>query len=123
MTSSPKRSPRSGCPIASTLDLVGDRWSLVIIRDMLMGKARFAEFLASPERITTNVLTDRLAALEGAGLIERHAYQQKPMRFEYRLTARGRALLPILQAMCLWAEQHLPDCWTPPRRFMEMSAE
>ena len=110
---------RSDCPIASTLDLVGDRWSLVIVRDLINGKRRFSEFLASPERITTNVLTDRLAALEAVGLIERHAYQQRPPRYDHVLTEKGRALHPILQDMCRWANRYLPGTWVPPAHFME----
>lgn len=113
-----KRPARSGCPIAYTLDLVGDRWSLVIVRDMLTGKKRFAEFLDSPERITTNVLTDRLAMLEAAGLVARATYQQRPPRFDYTLTDTGRALLPIVQEMCRWANRVNPDTWTPPESFM-----
>jgi DNA-binding HxlR family transcriptional regulator len=54
---------------------------------------------------------------------ERHAYQQKPPRFEYRLIQKGRALLPVLQAICAWANHHLPHTWTAPRSFMEMTAE
>ena len=113
------RHPRSGCPIATTLDLVGDRWSMVIVRDMLTGKKRFADFLASPERITTSILADRLALMEGHGLIEKNAYQQRPVRFDYRLTRKGRALLPVLQEMCRWANQFMPETWTPPQAFME----
>ncbi|MDH3742137.1 MAG: helix-turn-helix transcriptional regulator [Hyphomicrobiales bacterium] len=112
------RPARSGCPIAATLDVVGDRWSLVIIRDMINGKARFGEFLESPERITTNVLTDRLAQMEQAGLVDRIAYQQRPPRFEYRLTGKGHALLPVVQEMCRWANRFVPDTWVPPESFM-----
>lgn len=115
---SARRLPRSGCPIASTLDLVGDRWSLVIVRDMVTGKKRFAEFLDSPERITTNVLTDRLALLERLGLIKKRAYQQRPRRFEYMLTEKGLGLLPVLQEMCRWANRHMPETWVPPESFM-----
>lgn len=123
MSKTTERPRRSGCPIASTLELVGDRWTLVIVRDMLTGKGRFSELLASPERITTNILTDRLARMEAAGLVERTAYQQRPLRHEYRLTARGRGLLPLLQEMCRWGNRHMPETWTPPRSFMEMRAE
>ncbi len=110
---------RSGCPIASTLDLVGDKWSLVIVRDMVTGKKRFGEFMASPEGIKTNILTNRLRRMEGAGLVERRAYQTKPPRFEYLLTERGNALLPVLQAMCRWANTHIRDTWIPPDSFMQ----
>jgi DNA-binding HxlR family transcriptional regulator len=75
---------RSGCPIATTLDLLGDRWTLVIVRDMVMGKKRFGDFLKSPERIPTNILTDRLARLAEFGLLEKRSYQDNPVRFEYR---------------------------------------
>lgn len=109
---------RSGCPIASTLDLVGDKWSLVIVRDMVTGKKRFGEFMASPEGIKTNILTNRLRRLEQAGLIERQAYQSHPVRFEYLLTERGEALLPVLQEMCRWANKYIPGTWVAPDSFM-----
>ena len=112
------RPPRSGCPIASTLDIAGDRWTLVILRDLLNGKSRFSQFLTSPESITTNVLTDRLAAMEAAGLVTKSAYQQRPRRFEYKLTPKGEALLPVLQEICRWANVHIPGTWTPPESFM-----
>ena len=112
------RSPRSGCPIATSLDFLGDKWTLVIVRDMILGKRRFADFLMSPERITTNVLADRLAAMEREQLIERVAYSERPPRHEYRLTEKGRALWPILQDICRWANQFMPDTWVPPESFM-----
>ncbi|MGD2134051.1 MAG: helix-turn-helix domain-containing protein [Maricaulaceae bacterium] len=111
--------PRSGCPIASTLDLVGDRWTLVILRDMLNGKSRFSEFLTSPERITTSVLADRLALIEAAGLATKSLYSQRPKRYEYALTEMGAGLLPVLQDMCRWANCYLPGTWTPPEAFMK----
>jgi DNA-binding HxlR family transcriptional regulator len=110
---------RSGCPIATTLDLVGDRWSLVIVRDLLTGKKRYGEFLRSPESITTNILAERLARLEAMGLVSKSAYQDRPARFDYALTEKGRGLLPVLQAMCRWANRYEPHTWTPPRSFME----
>ena len=109
---------RSGCPVATTLDIVGDRWTLVILRDMLIGKRRFSEFLDSPEKIATNVLTDRLALMERAGLVKKAAYQAHPKRFEYSLTQKGEALLPLLQEMCRWANRHVPGTWTAPESFM-----
>jgi DNA-binding HxlR family transcriptional regulator len=112
--------PRSGCPIATTLDIVGDRWTLVVVRDMLCGKATFGEFLASPERIATNVLADRLALLERHGLAERASYVEHPPRFRYRLTAKGRALVPVLQEICRWANRFVAGTWTPPSAFMKI---
>ena len=109
---------RSGCPIATTLDIVGDRWTLVILRDLLTGKRRFSQFLTSPERITTNILTDRLAAMEAAGLVSKSLYNERPKRYEYVLTKKGAALLPVLQEMCRWANAFVPDTWVPPESFM-----
>lgn len=119
MAASPTRLPRSGCPIANTLDIVGDRWTLVIVRDLINGKKRFSEFLASPEHITTNILTDRLAAMEAAGLVARTPYQERPPRFEYTLTEKGLGLWPVLQGICRWANHYLPGTWVPPKRFMQ----
>lgn len=112
------REPRSGCPIATTLDIVGDRWTLVVLRDLFTGKKRFSAFLASPEGIATNVLTDRLALLEQAGLVTKAPYQLRPKRHEYSLTDKGEALLPMLQEMCRWANRFVPGTWTPPESFM-----
>ncbi|MEK9725713.1 MAG: helix-turn-helix domain-containing protein [Rhodospirillaceae bacterium] len=109
---------RSGCPIATTLDLVGDRWTLVIVRDMVTGKTRYGDFLASPEGITTNILADRLKRLVDARLVMKERYQAHPERFEYHLTDKGFDLLPVLQAMCHWANAHVAGTWTPPAWFM-----
>ncbi|WLT30718.1 helix-turn-helix domain-containing protein [Geothrix sp. PMB-07] len=115
-----KTKPRTRCPIAHALDLFGDRWSLVLVRDMLMGKQRFGDFLASSEGITASVLTDRLTDLEEAGLVEKAPYQTNPVRFEYSLTPRGRDLLPVLQALCGWGNRHFPEVGKAPIRFMRM---
>lgn len=109
---------RSGCPIASTLDLVGDKWSLVIVRDLLNGKTRYSDFLSSPERITTNILADRLNKLEASGLVSRALYQERPKRYAYALTPKGEGLLPVLQAICRWGNAHIKDTWVPPDVFM-----
>jgi len=109
---------RSGCPIAATLDLVGDRWTLVILRDMLNGKTKFSDFLGSPERITTNVLADRLLKMEASGLILKRPYQERPERFAYTLTSKGRALHPVVREMCRWANAEIAGTWTPPPAFM-----
>lgn len=109
---------RSGCPLASTLDMVGDRWSLIIMRDLMCGKTRFSQFLDSPERITPSVLTDRLTFMEGDGLISRTLYCERPKRYEFHATAKGEALLPVLQAMCAWGHAHVPGSWEAPAAFM-----
>jgi DNA-binding HxlR family transcriptional regulator len=115
-----KKNFRSGCPIASSLDLLGDRWTLLIVRDLLTGKSRFGDFLQSPERIPTNILTDRLERLETFGLIEKSSYQGNPVRYDYRLSEKGADLLPALQAVCLWANKHLPNTWTAPKSFLDL---
>lgn len=114
---------RSGCPIASTLDLVGDRWTLVIVRDMVNGKKKYGEFLDSPERITTNVLADRLMKMEAAGLVAKAPYQRRPMRYEYTLTDKGLGLLAVIQEMCRWGNKHLPGTWVPPESFMARTVD
>jgi DNA-binding HxlR family transcriptional regulator len=123
MSKSSKTTPaaprRSGCPIATTLDLVGDKWTLVITRDLINGKRRFGDLLDSPEGIPTNILADRLKRMAAAGLVEKRAYQQRPVRYEYHLTEKGEALLPVLQEMCRWANAYYPDTWVPPEQFMQ----
>lgn len=109
---------RSGCPIASTLDLVGDRWTLVLMRDLVNGKSRYKDFLDSPERIASNILTARLTSMEQEGLIKSRPYQLRPKRFEYKLTSKGAALMPVLQEICRWGEAHLPKRWKAPAAFM-----
>ena len=99
---------RSTCPIASALDLLGDRWSLLVIRDLFRGMTRYGEFAASPEGIPTNILADRLARLETLGLIRREAYQQNPPRYAYTLTPKGADLKPVLGALGMWARRHIP---------------
>jgi DNA-binding HxlR family transcriptional regulator len=99
---------RSDCPVACSLDLVGDRWTLLIVRDLLMGKRRFSEFLASGEGITTSILTERLQRLGQAGLVERWRYLQRPPRYEYRLTDRGAELSSVVKAIAVWGQANLP---------------
>ncbi|MBI1207873.1 MAG: transcriptional regulator [Azospirillum sp.] len=118
MTEAKRSGRRSGCPIATTLEIVGDRWTLVILRDMLTGKTRFSQFLDSPEKITTNILTDRLALMEREGLVRKIPYQLRPQRFEYSLTDKGEALFPVVQEMCRWANRFMGDTWRPPESFM-----
>ncbi len=100
--------PRSLCPVASTLDIVGDRWTLLLIRDLLFGKARYGDFLASAEHIPTNILADRLKRLQREGLISRVPYSQHPLRVEYHLTDEGRALGHAVDALADWGMQHFP---------------
>jgi DNA-binding HxlR family transcriptional regulator len=101
---------RSQCPIAAALDLLGDRWTLLVVRDLLLfGKKRFGELLASPEKIPTNILSDRLRRLEEAGIVTRVPYLKSPPRYEYRLTPRGTDVFPVLRALIEWGNRHFPE--------------
>jgi DNA-binding HxlR family transcriptional regulator len=105
MTTKPRRSQ---CPVACSLDVVGDRWTLLVIRDLFAGKSRFGDFASSPEHVPTNILAERLKRLEAAGLIEAVAYSDHPPRYEYRLTDRGRELEPVLDALAAWGLKQFP---------------
>jgi DNA-binding HxlR family transcriptional regulator len=109
---------RSGCPIASTLEVIGDRWTLVLLRDLVTGKQAFKEFAASPERIPTNILADRLRQLQAWGLVERRVSEGRAGRYVYVLTKKGAELLPVLQELCRWGNRYLEDTWRPPAYFM-----
>lgn len=105
---------RSPCPIANTLDLVGDKWTLLIVRDLLFfGKRQYREFAASPEGIPTNILADRLKRLEQAGLVERTPYQDRPVRYAYTLTPTGADLKAVLVALIEWGNRHIPGTFRP----------
>ena len=95
------------CPIARTLDIIGDRWTLLIIRDLFLGRTRFNEFRQSTPRISPRLLSERLKRLEEQELIERTLLDGYPPRAEYRLTAKGRSLFPVLFAMGSWGFEHL----------------
>lgn len=110
------RPRRSECPIASTLDILGDKWTLLVVRDLLDGKTRFRDFEGSPEGIPTNILTDRLRRLEGAGLVDR--VKGAGARFEYRPTVIAQDLRPTLLALAAWGNRHLEDTWVPPDDYL-----
>ena len=99
---------RSACAIANSLDIVGDKWSLLVVRDLLHGKRTYGELVDSPERIPTNILADRLKRLEQAGIISSTPYQQRPTRYAYTLTPKGSALGEVLLAFVRWGKQHIP---------------
>jgi DNA-binding HxlR family transcriptional regulator len=98
---------RSVCPVACTLDILGDKWSLLIIRDLLRGKSHFKEFMASPERIATNILAERLNRLTSNGLIERFQSSEIAGKEAYRLTEKGRSLRGILGQIKAWGLEHI----------------
>lgn len=99
---------RSDCPISSALDIVGDKWSLLIIRDIAMqGKNTYNEFLKSDEKIATNILADRLSMLEWAEIITKEEHPESKAKIFYRLTSKGIDLLPVLLEMILWSDKYL----------------
>lgn len=99
---------RSGCSIARTLELVGDKWTLLVIRDLIWhGKRTFQALQASDERIPTNILSDRLKRLMEWGLVSREAYQNRPVRYRYGLTETGRQLEPVLLEIMRWGHLNL----------------
>lgn len=116
MSESPER--RSACPIAGSLDILGDKWTLLVLRDLLDGKTRFSEFERSPEGIPTNILTERLRRLEANGLAERQPIAGSK-RMAYRPTDQGVALRPVLLALAEWGNAHLQDTWVPPPGYLE----
>ena len=97
--------PGRPCPIAASLEVVGERWALLVIREIVMGSRRFTDIVRG-----TGAPRDRIAArlrvLEEAGVIERRAYQDHPTRFEYALTESGVALVPVLDALLAWGLEH-----------------
>jgi len=108
---------RSPCPVSCVLDVLGDKWTLLVVRDLLLGKTTYSEFQHSPEGIPTNILAERLKRLQTAGIIERTAYQQRPVRYAYHLTEKGRDLYAVLHAMIDWGNRHIPG--TMPRERIE----
>ena len=104
---------RSECPVATTLDLLGDKWTLLVVRDLLDGKHRFRDFEGSPESIPTNILTERLRRLVDAGLAEQVPIPGSKRR-AYAPTDAARALRPTLVELARWGNTHLDDTWTPP---------
>jgi DNA-binding HxlR family transcriptional regulator len=103
------------CSIARALEIVGERWTILVLRDAFLGVRRFDDFQRDLG-IARNVLTDRLNRLVDEGILERRRYQERPERFEYRLTHKGRDLWPILHALATWGDAHAAP-GGPPRLF------
>jgi DNA-binding HxlR family transcriptional regulator len=98
---------RSQCPISTALDIFGDKWTLLVIRDLLFNeKKTYGEFLGSEEKIATNILADRLALLEVAGIISRNKHPDSKLKILYRLTAKGIDLIPVLVEIIAWSEKY-----------------
>jgi DNA-binding HxlR family transcriptional regulator len=95
------------CPVARTLEIIGDRWTILIVRDLLLkGQRKFLDFELSLTGISPNTLSARLKILEETGLVQRRFYEQHPPRAEYVLTDKGRELGPVLRALRAWGEKH-----------------
>lgn len=119
-----KHAERSRCPIANALDIIGDKWTLLVIRDLLLvGKKSFSELEQSDEKIATNILSERLSRLIEAGLVARKKSQHDGRRIEYQLTNKGRDLLPVLLAIIRWSNKHIEGTFTPPESFFESFAK
>lgn len=98
---------RSGCPISIALELLGDPWSLLVVRDLMFkGRRSFSEFLAGGEGIATNILADRLRRLEAGGIVEKRPDSDDGRRVLYRLTRKGIDLAPVLVELILWSARH-----------------
>lgn len=111
---------RSMCPIANALDFLGDKWTLVIVRDMLLlDKRTYSDFTFSSEAIPTNILAQRLKRLEKCGFVTKEPYQTKPPRFRYVPTAKVEDLLPVLIETIRWSNKHIPGTTAPPPGFLE----
>lgn len=95
------------CPVARGLSVIGDRWTMLVLRDCFLGIRRF-EQMQERLGITRHVLADRLRKLETGGVLRRDQYQDRPPRYEYRLTDKGKALYPVLVSLIAWAEENVP---------------
>jgi DNA-binding HxlR family transcriptional regulator len=95
------------CPVARTLEIIGERWTVLILRDLVLdGPRKFQDFLESLPRISPNTLSARLKTLEDSGIVERRFYEDHPPRAEYVLTDKGRDLRPVLRALRDWGQKH-----------------
>ncbi|WP_276500197.1 winged helix-turn-helix transcriptional regulator [Terrimonas pollutisoli] len=104
-----KSKKRSDCPVCSSLDAWGDKWSLLIIRDLMSAKeCTYGDFLKAPERIATNILASRLKELEENKIIEKLDHPDSKAKVLYRLTKKGIDLLPVMVEINLWAEKYFP---------------
>jgi DNA-binding HxlR family transcriptional regulator len=123
MGTSIPRARRSQCPINIALEIFGDSWSLLVIRDLLFnGQRTFNEFQKSAERIASNVLADRLVRLESAGIIIKSENASDARRYDYRLTEKGLALAPVLIEIIVWSAQH-EDAGAPASAAREMNSQ
>jgi DNA-binding HxlR family transcriptional regulator len=119
-----KRTKRSHCPIAFALDIFGDKWSLLLLRDLFFkGKNRYSDFLDAEEGIATNVLSERLARLEAEGLITKSRDKTNLRQFIYAPTRKGLDLLPALLEISLWSAKYDPKTAAPPSVMRRIRAD
>ncbi|GGC06829.1 winged helix-turn-helix transcriptional regulator [Dyadobacter sediminis] len=105
---------RSTCPISTSLDVLGDKWTLLILRDMVFaGKCTYGQFLQSAEKMATNILADRLVILESQGILTKAVAADKKSKFTYRLTEKGVDTVPIIIELILWGAKHCPTVIDP----------
>ncbi|MGV3662198.1 MAG: winged helix-turn-helix transcriptional regulator [Prosthecobacter sp.] len=105
---------RSPCPVACSLDIFGDRWTLLVVRDLMLGRSRFKDFAASPEAVPTNILSDRLRRLLEHDIVRQLPAAEGARHLAYQLTEKGEALRPVLKAMRNWGLE-----WEEGTRTME----
>jgi DNA-binding HxlR family transcriptional regulator len=108
----PRSYESQNCSVARALEIVGDRWTLLVIRDAFAGVRRFDDF-QSALGIARNVLTDRLTRLCDEGILRRNLYQERPDRFEYRLTRKGVGLWPVMMSLMLWGDDNYAEAGPP----------
>ena len=99
---------QESCPVARTLNVVGDRWTILVLRELSWGPKRYSKLLEALDGISTNLLADRLKKLEDAGMVTQVLYREHPPRFEYRLSEKGRAFVPVLKAL-----RNYGEAWEP----------
>ncbi len=115
---------RSDCPIANALDLLGDRWSLLIVRDLVFrGFREFGQFLTGGEGISTNILAERLERLQCAGIIVRSDHPVDGKKYVYRLTEKGIDLIPVLIQLVLWGAKYTPEHAAPADVLKQMRSD
>ena len=107
------RDNRSGCPISTSLEIIGDNWSLILIRDLFLERTTFTEFMNSPEKISSNILSDRINKLQKYNIIEYRLHPQNRKVKQYYLTKSGIELYPLIYDLIIWSKQHLDMKYHP----------
>ena len=100
---------QEACPVARSLDVIGDRWTLLVLRDLVLGRGKFKDLLESLQGISPNLLAQRIKLLEEQGIVERVFYSDHPPRAEYCLTDKGKELIPVLRAIAEWGYKYELD--------------